>query len=113
MSRDIDITIRITGRLLTDAEWRVSGGNTPAGFLIVHVEQHPGLPAIRACQLIGTDPTRMVAAQAKARVLRRGDAVTVYGQKLLPHGERVLELSGVTDVLPSQLRPIPALVEKD
>ncbi len=94
--------IVITGTLVTDAEWRVTSGAVPAGFVIVHFGELGCFP-IRACQPIGTDPSRMLAGQAKARAMRRGDRVKVYGSRLHPHSNYI-ELLGVTDVIPMHVR---------
>lgn len=88
----------ITGTLLNDAEWRVTAGALPVGFIVCHIDQ-PGAVPVRVCQLIGSEPGRMLAGSSKARSMRRGDPVKVYGTKLLVHGQ-VIELMGVTDVVP-------------
>ncbi len=97
------LQISVSGTLLADAEWRVTGGAISAGFIVVHIDQ-PGMPPIRAVQFIGSEPSRMLAGQAKARALRRGESVKVYGTKLLPHGDRSIDLLGVTDVIPMHVR---------
>lgn len=94
--------IVITGTLVTDAEWRVTSGAVPAGFVVVQLDQ-PGAIVIRACQPIGTDPSRMLAGQAKARAMRRGDRVKVYGTQLHANTKHI-ELLGVTDVIPMHVR---------
>lgn len=101
--QQIDPDVRIVGELLTDAEFRVTSGARPCGLLMLVILQ-PGCPPIKAAHLVGTEPASLLAAQAKARLLRRGAAVTVYGRKLVIHpGDRCIELMGVRDVLPSKL----------
>ncbi|MEY8688350.1 MAG: hypothetical protein AB9M53_00540 [Leptothrix sp. (in: b-proteobacteria)] len=90
--------IRITGQLLGDAEWRVTSGATVAGFIRLLIDQGNGVP-LRVVQAIGTDPTRQMAARAKAHALRRGRTVDAYGRALIAHGDRLIELVGVTDIV--------------
>lgn len=91
----------ITGRLLNDAEWRVTSGQIPVGFIFGFIDQPLAQP-VRFQQLVGSEPGRMLAGSAKARSMRRGDPVKVYGTKLMVHGY-VLELMGITDIVPIEI----------
>jgi hypothetical protein len=101
--QQIDPSVRIVGELLTDAEFRMTSGSNPCGLLMLTILQLGSIP-IKAAHLVGSEPANLIAAKAKARVLRRGDAVTVTGCKIVAHpGDRCLELMGVRDVMPSKL----------
>jgi hypothetical protein len=102
--------IRISGLLVTDAEFRLSVGARQVGLLTLVIDQPDGDTHIRCCQNVGSGTTAIQAAKAKALQLQRGTRVTVYGSQLIQHTNRdLIELVGVRDITyapppPRQLR---------
>lgn len=93
--------VRVTGTLTQDAQLRYTPGAQPHGLLFLEITQSAGLP-YEVRQDCGTDPARLIAAESKRRLLRRGALVTVYARGITPrldHGRAVLKLEGVTDVI--------------
>lgn len=99
---NIEGGIRITGKLADDAHLGFTPGEPSTAVLTLMVTPAKGLPYV-VRQTIGTDPSAHIAAQAKLRVLRRGDEVSVYAEGLRAqsdHGVAALRAVGVTHVLP-------------
>ncbi len=96
-------SIRITGELGSDAELRYTPGPKPRALLFFQLGASKGFP-FTGVQDYGDDPNRFFAAEAKQRLLRRGMTVTVHAEGLSPrtdHGNAVLRLENVTDVIPN------------
>jgi len=94
--------IRITGQLTEDARLGYTPGDSPTAVLDLMITPAKGLPYLIR-QPLGSDPSAHIAAQAKLRVLRRGDEVAVYAEGLRAqsdHGIASLRALGVTHVLP-------------
>ena len=108
-------TLRVTGFLIADAELRFSSGSESHALMFLRIAQPSGLP-YEARQDCGHEPAQVLAAEAKRHVLRKGTLVTVHANGIAPrtdHGHAVLQLRGVTDVIPALLRPVWASAESN
>ena len=102
--------IRVTGQLHADAcmtctPETINGPPVAAVFFEIHPAK--GMPYI-VHQVFGPEPSAHIAADAKARTLKRGTAVRVFAQGLRAqsdHGYACLHLMKVTDVLPLSTNP--------
>lgn len=97
--------LRVTGVLLQHAELVFSTGPEPHAFLRVRISTGAGFPYL-VQQDLGTSPGSHIAAQSKARLLRRGAHVTATCRGLLPrtdHADAVLRCMDVTDLIPHDL----------
>jgi hypothetical protein len=98
-------TLRVTGILLNHAEVRHSAGNESHALLVAHISTGAGMPH-EATQDLGTSPAAHIAAESKARLLRRGTAVTAVCRGALPrtdHGNAVLRLVDVSELIPHRI----------
>lgn len=94
--------VRITGVMARNAELRITAEAQPRAVLCMQVETGRGFP-YRVAQDCGTSNAEHRAAAIKAALLRRGAVVTVYARGSAPrtdHGHAVINLEGVTDVIP-------------
>ena len=91
--------IRVTGRLIQDAEYRMTSHGH--ALLTVYVGQGPDAMPWRASQRVGPDPLELMTAITKAHQLKKGALVTVWAEfvpsKWTP-GSRHIHLNGVTDI---------------
>jgi len=97
--------IRVTGMLTQDAQLRRTPGAQSHALLFLSIAQSEGLP-YEVRHDCGTEPAAIIAAESKARILKRGAIVTVYATGIaqrMDHAHAVLSLRGVTDVIPSTL----------
>jgi hypothetical protein len=97
--------LRLTGTLLRDAELRHTTGPQSRAILVAEVCTGKGQPHL-VQQDLGHEPASHFAAQAKARLLKRGTGVTVYcrgAEARLDHGRAVLRCLDVTDLIPNAL----------
>jgi hypothetical protein len=105
--------IRVTGHLLTDAQLRFNPPNADGqvhASLLLRIVQPLGLP-YEAWQYLGTEAAQHIAANAKTKLLRKGQQVTVYARGLhqrTDHGHAALVLEHVTDVIPLHIERNPA-----
>lgn len=100
-----DGQVRITGVLLEHAEVRHTAGRDSHALLVARIGTGTGMPH-EAVQDFGTSPSGHLAAESKARRLRRGAAVTVTCRGEVPradHGHAVLRCLDVTDLFPHDL----------
>lgn len=108
-----DHPIRITSALLEDAY--VVYATTDHVLDLVLESPRGGLPLwIR--QPCAQDDCRIVAQQAKTRLLKRGDIATVYADGPIrprshPRHGSVLELTAVADVIPHRTQPVRQLAD--
>lgn len=89
----------MTGILSQDAEYRVTIRDH--ALLIVYISQGPDALPWRAVQRIDTNPSALMAAQAKAHRLRAGLTVTVwasYVPRTWTADDHHIHLNGVTDI---------------
>lgn len=101
--------LKVTGVLLDHAEQRNSAGAESHALLIARISTGAGMP-YEAIQDLGTSASAHIAAESKARLLRRGQAVTVTCRGALPrtdHHHAVLRCVDVVDLIPHDL-PAPA-----
>lgn len=97
--------VRITGRLLADAQVRVTSGADPQALLLLEVNTGAGMP-FSVQQPMGSGFAAHLAAHSKARQLRQGATVTVTCAGAYPrtdHGEARMVCLRVLDVVPHQL----------
>lgn len=109
--------LRITGTVCESAVVGNTGfsADRPRASLCLRVAPAKGLTYdIR--QDLGTDPNAHIAANAKAKLLKRGAPVVVYGAGLrvrIDHDQAVLQVQDVTDVIPQALPPHHASLATD
>lgn len=102
------LQVQITGALLERAVMRIAPG-TGTSEVTVLVAQPDG-PAVRAALAYPAGESGQMAAQAKARMLRRGDLVALRGGGLSWRPRlAVLQLDGVTSLLPLTMPKSPAM----
>lgn len=100
-----DCAIKINGTLQRDAEVRHTAGQPSHAVIVAELRTGKGLP-YQLLQDLGTEPAAHLAAVAKARLLRRGALCTAWAKGLMPqtdHGQAVLRLIDVTDVIPHDI----------
>lgn len=101
--------LRITGVLLDHAQHLHTAGQASHALVRACVSTGAGLPC-DVLQDLGTGPSAHIAAERKARLLRRGAAVTVVCRGALPrtdHATAVLRCVDVIDLIPHHLPADP------
>lgn len=102
------LQVQITGALLEQAVMRIAPG-TGTSEVTVLVAQPDG-PAVRAALAYPAGESGQMAAQAKARMLRRGDIVALHGSGLSWRPRlAVLQLDGVSSLQPLVMPPSSAM----
>lgn len=108
--------IQIEGKLADQAMVGAVPNTRPAVYrLSMVVVPDRGLPYF-VSQNLGTDATAERAARAKQRLLKRGTWVRVFARALdltVDQGAKTLIVNGITDVIPMDLPPAPALHEQE
>lgn len=97
--------IKINGTLQRDAEVRHTPGSNSHALLVAELHTGRGLP-YQVLQDLGTSPAAHLAAESKARLLRRGALCTVWAKGAMPqtdHDRAVLRLVEVTDLIPHDI----------
>lgn len=106
--------IRITGSVSHDALVSYTPDAQPTAVLTLQLQTSAGMPyTVR--QVIGKDVNQQLAAVAKARLMRRGCEVAVYGKGLRiksDHDIASLAVVDVSDVLPLSV-PSPSTVNQE
>lgn len=106
--------VRITGSVSHDALVSYTPDAEPTAVLTLQLETSTGLPyTVR--QVIGKDVNQQLAAVSKARLLRRGCEIAVYGKGLRvksDHDIACLTVMDVSDILPLSV-PSPTSTKQD
>lgn len=102
-------SLRIRGVVIDHAVVGNTGftGGKPSAALCLKVMPPKGL-SYDIRQDLGTDPNAHIAAQAKAKLLKRGATVTVYCAGLrvrIDSDQALLQAQDVSDVIPGELPP--------
>lgn len=106
--------VRITGAVSHDALVSYTPDAEPTAVLTLHLQTSTGLPYM-VRQVIGKDVNQQLAASAKARLLRRGCEVAVYGKGLrvrTDHDTASLAIVDVSDILPLSV-PSPTSTKQE
>ena len=106
--------VRITGSVSHDALVSYTPDAEPTAMLTLQLQTPAGLPYM-VRQVIGKDVNQQVAAAAKARLLRRGCEVAVYGKGLrvrTDHDTAALAIVDVSDILPLSI-PSPKSIKQE
>ena len=97
----------ITGVMTEHARFLFTAGLPRHALMFIELDTATGWPYVGQIDC-GTEPTPINAAEAKARLLKRGTCVTVYARGITgrtDHGRAVLALVGITDVIPEIPHP--------
>lgn len=101
--------LKVTGILLDHAEQRHTPGHDSHALLVARISTGAGMP-YEAVHDLGSSPASHIAAESKARLLRRGTAVSVTCRGALPrtdHAHAVLRCLDVVDLIPLSLPTTP------